>query len=150
MKKVLSILTLATALFAVQVHAQVLANAHGNSVINVLGGVTSNLPPSLCVIDCSASRNVAVKWTLQLGGAGTEVSGLRFIPSVDGTIPSVPALGTGFYIANAANGTTAVTVQTNFDTLGYRYLVGYYITNGTAGSVLTNTIDYLVVKNTGK
>lgn len=149
MKTVLKVLTLA----AIVVFAQVqsvkaqLVTATPTPIV-VYNSVTTNLAgisPGI-VIDCSSQRNVAVKWTVQLNGAGTEVHGVRLFPSMDGTLPSTPTLATGYSMAIAANGTTPVIVNTNFDTLGYRYLVGGYLTNGTAG-LATNTIDYFVKKN---
>ena len=107
------------------------------------GTSQSNL--TTVTIDCGAQRNVAVQWTFNLNGAGTSINGLRFLPSLD---PSLPAettvtLSMGYVMAIAANGTTAVTVKTNFDTLGYRYLVLAYSTNGNA-QISTNALSYLV------
>lgn len=145
-KSVLSILTLAAALFAASVQPAK-AQIVDVSPIIVYNSVTTNLAGlGYLVIDCSAQRNVAIKWTLQMGGAGTEVHGVRLFPSNDGTLPSSPTLATGYSMAIAANGTTAVTVHTNFDTLGYRYLVGGYLTNGTA-QLATNTFSYFVKRN---
>ena len=147
MKKFLSILTLVAtvAVASIQYAAaqvassgQVIVNANVTSNFNNVGAIT---------IDCSAQRNVQIKWTLQLGGAGTEVMGTRWFPSMDGTTPTTPTLAHGYYIAVAANGQTAVTVQTNFDTLGARFLVGGFVTNGNATQVLTNTFDYFVKRN---
>lgn len=115
----------------------------------VTNSMTTNFSSTLgntVAIDCSGQRNVAIKWTLTLGGAGTEVHGVRFLPSVDGTVPSSPTLATGYSMAIAANGTTPVTVQTNFDVLGYRYLLISYLTNGTAQPA-TNTISYYIKRN---
>jgi hypothetical protein len=113
----------------------------------VAAGVTTNVAETVVPIDCSAQRNVALKWTFNLNGSGTEVIGLRLFPSIDGTVPSSPTLATGFSMAIAANGTTPVTVQTNFDALGYRYLYVCYITNGSSGQILTNKLDYYFKKN---
>lgn len=140
------VLTLAAALFAAQVQP-VQAQTVDVGPIVVYNSVTTNLAGlGYLVIDCSAQRNVAIKWTLQLNGAGTEVHGVRLFPSNDGVLPSSPTLATGYSMAIAANGTTPVIVTTNFDSLGYRYLVGGYITNGTAG-LATNTFNYFVKRN---
>lgn len=142
MKKLVSILTLASALFAVSVQAQVQTV---NFLVN--NGVTSNFPPAVCVIDCSSQKDVAVKWTFNLGGAGTEVMGLRFQPSMDGTLPTVPATSVSTVLANAANGATPVIIQTNIATAGYRFLHVYYVTNGNATFFLTNQLDSFVKRN---
>lgn len=147
MKHLLRIVTLAAAMFAVGSQAQ-------TKITNPTFAITNNITQTLqtlgtvpTVIDCGAQRNVAIKWTTQLGGAGTEVIGIRFIPSIDATLPSTPTLAGGYYMAIAANGTTPVIVQTNFDTLGYRYLLPYYLTNGNATYYSTNTLEYLVKRN---
>lgn len=151
MKTVFQILSLAAIVAFASVQqsqAQVVA-VNGGSPIVVYNSVTTNLAGlGYIVIDCSAQRNVTVKWTLQLNGAGTEVHGIRLFPSNDpnSALPSAPTLATGYMLAIAANGTTPVIVQTNFDTLGYRYLVGGYITNGTAG-LATNNLEYAVKRN---
>lgn len=113
----------------------------------VAPSAATNHATTAIVLDCSAQQNMVVKWTLQLGGAGTEVMGLRFIPSIDNTLPSTPTLAGGFVLAIAANGATAVTVQTNFNVQGYRYLIGYYTTNANATFNLTNDIVAFVKRN---
>ena len=145
MKKILSALTLAAALVAVSVQ-QASAQVESRSFV-VAAGATTNVTAGLLSLDCSSQRNVALKWTFNLNGAGTEVMGLRLIPSVDGTLPSTPSLATGYSLAVAANGTTPVTVQTNFDTLGYRYLHITWMTNGSGGQIVTNQVDNFIKRN---
>lgn len=142
MKKILSILTLAAAACAVQVQAQIQTQ---NFLVN--NGVTSNFPPAVAKLDVSASKDVAIKWTFNLGGAGTEVCGLRFVPSIDDVLPTTPATSLGYVLASAANGATPVILQTNFSVTGYRYLHVYYVTNGNATFFLTNQIDSFVKRN---
>lgn len=147
MKKFYKLSTLAAfAVFALVQHAdsQVLVTTPTFAITNGITQTLQTLGTVPSAIDCSKQRNIAIKWTVQLGGAGTEVQGLRLQPSVDATLPSAPASSLGFVLAIAANGTTPVIVQTNFDTLGYRYLIPYYMTNGNATYYSTNTIEYLV------
>ena len=149
MKTVLKVLTLAAiAVFAQvqQAKAQTLVPTPTFAITNGITQTLQTLGTVPTAIDCSKQRNIAIKWSVQLGGAGTELQGLRFQPSVDGTLPSAPASSLGFVLAIAANGATPVIVQTNFDTLGYRYLIPYYMTNGNATYYSTNTIEYLVNK----
>jgi len=107
------------------------------------GTSSSNL--TSVVIDCSNQKNVAVQWTFNLGGAGTSINGLRFIPQLDSGLPAetTATLSTGYVMAIAANGTTAVTVRTNFDTLGWRSLALQFSTNGNA-QISTNALSYVV------
>lgn len=141
MKNILTGLTLAAiVVFASVQHVK--AQAAETFTFNVLGGVTSNLANQAAqAIDVSNMKNVAIKWTVNLTGAGTEVMGIRFQPSVDGTLPSTPAV-LGYQMAIAANGATPVIVQTNFDVVGYRYLIPYYMTNGNATLTATNTLKW--------
>ncbi len=82
-----------------------------------------------------------------MNGAGTEVHGVRFIGLADPAVrPTTPTLGDGFSMAIAANGTTPVIVQTNFNCKGYSRLDCYYLTNGTAG-LATNFFKYAVKAN---
>ncbi len=151
MKTVLKALTLA----AIAVFALVQQSKAQSKVVTPTFAITNAVTQTLQTlgtvpeaIDCGSQRNVAIKWTTVLGGAGTELIGLRFVPSIDGTLPSTPdATASTFRMVIAANGTTPVIVQTNFDTLGYRYLLPYYLTNGNATYYSTNTIEYLVKKN---
>ena len=113
--------------------------------INVYNSVTTNLA-SPVVIDCRRQQNVTVEWTTTLGGAGSSVGGITFIPSVDGSTVASSAHNNGFFMAIAANGTTAVVVSTNFNVKGIPYLVGNYITNGNA-QIMTNTFKYWVKPN---
>lgn len=143
MKKVLSILTLAAAVVAVSVQ-QAYAQYIDSGLFTVASAATSNfagITNGTFSIDVGGQRNVAIRWTVQLSGAGTEVSGIRWLPSIDGVAPTSQALNTGYYMAVAANGATPVTVHTNFDALGYRFLVGAWCTNGTSGQTLTNRIE---------
>jgi len=143
LKKVGIGLTLAAAVFVAQ--AQYLVTPVSSWTEAASGTSTSN--STTVVIDCSAQRNVAVQWTFNLGGAGTSINGLRFVPSLD---PSLPAsttvdLSQGYVMAQAANGATAITIKTNWDTLGYRYLILAFSTNGNA-QISTNTLSYVVTK----
>jgi hypothetical protein len=145
MKRFLKSLTLAVAVVAACVQP-----AKAQSLVTIApwteaaSGTSSSNATSI-VIDCSKQRNLAVQWTFNLGGAGTSINGLRFIPVLDNNLPAetTVTLSTGFVMAIAANGTTPVTVRTNFDTLGYRYLSLAYSTNGNA-QISTNALSYLV------
>ena len=138
----LAILTLAIAPFAMQAQQQTV------STVTVLNSVTSNTPVGTITLDCRKQQNVAVQWEFELGGAGTEVMGLRFVPSASASaIPTSPTLADGFYVALAANGATTVRASTNFNVKGYPYLHCYYITNGNATYVLTNRVSYWVKPN---
>ena len=146
MKKLLILAVAAAFTFGLCSRSQAqLVNATTGFV--VAAGVTTNVAATVIPIDCSSQRNMALKWTFNLNGSGTEVIGMRIFPSLDGTVPSAPSLGTGYSLAVAANGTTPVTVQTNFDTLGFRYLYVCYITNGSSGQILTNSLDYYIKRN---
>ena len=111
--------------------------------ILVGSGVTSNTPAGSFVIDCRRQQNVAIEWTQTLGGAGTSLAGVSFVPSIDGTTLAASPDNNGFVLARAAAGGTATTVVTNFNVKGYNYLVLYYITNGNA-QAMTNTFRYWV------
>lgn len=118
------------------------------STVLVIAAVTSNTPVGTFTIDTRRQQNVAVEWAFELGGAGTELMGLRFVPSAQpSAIPTTPTLADGYYMAIAANGATTVRVATNFNTKGYPFLHCYYITNGNASFVLTNRISYWVKAN---
>lgn len=150
MKNILTILALAASLFAasVQLQAQAIAPApaDGSGVV-VYNSVATNLALGLVSIDCSKQQNVAISWTLQLNGAGTEVHGVRFIGVADPSVrPTTPTLADGFSMAIAAAGTAQVNVQTNFNVKGYSRLDCYYLTNGTAG-LATNWFKYSVKAN---
>lgn len=145
MKKFLTLLTLALAVVAGQAQLVEL------TPIEVVANVTSNTPMGVMTIDCRGQQNVAVQWTLALSGSGTEVMGLRFQPSADGaTLPTTPSTGQMYTMAIAANGATPVVVNTNFATLGYPFIHLYYITNGNASRVMTNTFKYWVAKTGAK
>ncbi len=154
MKKIVSILTLASALFAVSVQ-QSEAQGVGNvativdatpTPISIYNSVASNLPVSTISIDCSGQQNVAVSWSVQLASAGTENHGIRFVGIAEpGVRPSTPTLADGFYMTVAANGTTPVIVHTNFNVKGFARLDCTYITNGTA-ALATNLVRYYVKK----
>lgn len=121
------------------------------SPVVVAANVTSNTPVGVVTIDCRGQQNVAVQWTLALSGSGTEVMGLRFQPSADGsTLPSTPSISQAYTMAIAANGATPVVVSTNFATLGYPFVHLYYATNGNATRTMTNTIKYWVSKTGAK
>jgi hypothetical protein len=111
--------------------------------ILVGSGVTSNTPAGSFVIDCRRQQNVAIEWTQTLGGAGTSLAGVSFVPSIDGTTLAASPDNNGFVLARAAAGGTATTVVTNFNVKGYNYLVLYYITNGNS-QAMTNTFRYWV------
>ncbi len=148
MKKILSIITLAAALFAVSVqHVQAQLVDYTPTPFVVYNSVASNLPVASISIDCTAQQNIAVEWTLQMNGAGTEVHGIRFIGIAEpGVRPTTPTLADGFYMATAANGTTPVIVQTNFNVKGFSRLDCYYMTNGTA-QLATNSVKAWVKRN---
>ncbi len=117
----------------------------------IAASASSNVTQGVITIDCRGQQNIPIKWTSKLGGAGTEVQGLRFHPSVDGTaLPSSPTAAHGFVMAIAANGTTPVIVQTNFATLGFPFLHLYYGTNNNATYANTNTIEYWISKTGAK
>jgi hypothetical protein len=111
--------------------------------ILVGSGVTSNTPAGSFVIDVRRQQNVAVEWTQTLGGAGTSLAGVEFVPSLDGTTLAASPDNNGFVMARAAAGGTATTVVTNFNVKGYNYLVLRYITNGNS-QAMTNTFRYWV------
>ncbi len=148
MKKILSIITLAAALFAVSVQqTQAQVADYTPTPYVIYNSVASNLPLASISIDCTAQQNIAVEWTLQLNTAGTEVHGIRFIgEAIPGVRPTTPTLADGFYIATAANGTTPVVIHTNFNVKGYSRLECLYMTNGTAG-LATNTVRAWVKRN---
>lgn len=141
MKKFSKSVTLAAVAVAALVQ-QVNAQQVDQPPFVVANGSTSNLPVSQVVIDTSVQKDIAIKWTVQLNGAGTEIMGLRFCPSVDGILPS--AHPPSWTLAIAANGATPVIVQTNFTMSGYRFLHLCYMTNGSAGQLATNTVSYYV------
>ena len=121
------------------------------TTIIVNAATVSNTPIGLLTIDVRRQRNIAIKWSSELSGSGSDTNGLRFFPSVDGsTLPTTPSLATGYYISTLANGTTRVDITTNFDTLGYPYLMLAYITNGSAAQVLTNRISWWTLPAVGK
>jgi hypothetical protein len=143
MKNITRYLTLVAAALAAPLQAQVTVVAPTAVIYN---SVTSNLPVSSVTIDCSKQQNIAVEWTIQCNGAGTDLCGISFYGlAVPGSRSSAP-INTGFMMAVAANGTTPVIVSTNFDTKGFSRLDVGYITNGVAG-LLTNTIRYTVKRN---
>ena len=145
MKHFLKSIALAVAVVAASVqHSQAQTLSSATAWTEAASGTsTSNL--TTVVIDCSQQRNVAVQWTFNLGGAGTSINGLRFLPLLDKNLPAETSvnLSGGYVMAIAANGTTAVTVKTNFDTLGYRYLALAYSTNGNA-QVSTNALSWVI------
>lgn len=150
MKNSFRILALAVAVVAASVQHSVAqtpvdANYGTHANYKVAASATTNVAVNTVVVDCGQQENVAIKWTFYLGGAGTDVCGVRFFPSIDGTLPTTPTLATGYSMAIAANGATPVIVQTNFSTLGYRYLHLSYITNG-AAQLMTNNFSYVVTK----
>lgn len=149
MKKYLAALAFVAAvavLSLTQSQAQLQPPTVGTILVNA--NVVSNTPVGVITIDCRRQQNVAVNWEFELGGAGTEVMGLRFVGSGrPDSIATIPTLADGFYIAQAANGTTTVKISTNFNVKGFPYLIGYYITNGNASFVLTNRISYWVKPN---
>jgi len=145
MKTFITLLTLALAVVAGQAQLVEL------TPFEVVANVTSNVPMGVVTLDCRGQQNVAVRWTVQLGGAGTELMGLRFQPSADAVaLPTTPAASQGYTMIIAANGATAVNVTTNFATLGYPFLHLYYATNGNATFVMTNTLKYWVAKTGAK
>lgn len=150
LKKLFAVVTLAAAVVAASVqHAE--AQLVGPTTVTVAANVTSNVPMGVVTIDCRGQQNIPIKWTVNLGGAGTETMGLRFHPSTDGsTLPTTPTTAHGFVMATAANGTTAVVVQTNFATLGFPFLHLYYATNGNASVAMTNKLEYWVSKTGAK
>jgi hypothetical protein len=111
--------------------------------ILVNSGVTSNTPAGSFVIDVRRQQNVAIEWTQTLGGAGTSLAGVSFVPSIDGSTLAASPDNNGFVMARAAAGGTATSVITNFNVKGYNYLVLYYITNGNS-QAMTNTFRYWV------
>ena len=149
-KKLFAVVTLAAAVVAASVqHAEAQLVGPTTTVVNA--NVTSNAPVGVVTIDCRGQQNIPIKWTVNLGGAGTETMGIRFHPSTDGsTLPTTPTTAHGFVMAVAANGTTPVIVQTNFATLGYPFLHLYYATNGNASQVMTNKIEYWISKTGAK
>jgi len=149
MKKFMQIIALAAAVVAAQVQPAK-AQLVGPVSVDVVANVTSNTPVGVVTLDCRGQQNVAVKWTVQLGGAGTEIMGVRFQPSADGSALATTPAVLGYQMAIAANGTTAVTVTTNFATLGYPFLHLYYATNGNASSVMSNRFTYWVSKTGAK
>lgn len=115
------------------------------ATILVNANVTSNTPIGTFTIDCRRQQNVAVFWEFELGGSGTEVMGLRFVPSAKpDKIATSPTLADGYSMAIAANGATTVRVTTNFNVKGFPWLHCYYITNGNASVALTNRLSYWV------
>lgn len=121
------------------------------SPVVVNANVTSNTPVGVVTIDCRGQQNVALQWTVNLSGSGTEVMGLRFQPSADGaTLPTTPSTAQSYVLAIAANGTTPVTVTTNLATLGYPFVHLYYATNGNASNRMTNQFKYWVAKTGAK
>lgn len=114
--------------------------------ILVNSGVTSNTPAGSFVIDVRRQQNVAIEWTQQLGGAGTSLAGVEFVPSIDGTTLASTPDNNGFVLARAASGGTAITTITNFNVKGYNYLVLRYITNGNS-QLMTNSFRYWVKPN---
>lgn len=152
MKSFFKIVALAVAVVAASVqHAPAQQLTTATTWTEAASGTsTSNL--TTVVIDCSQQRNICVQWTFNLGGAGTSINGLRFMPLVDRNLAAQSSvdLSGGFVMAIAANGTTAVNVRTNFDTLGYRYLALAYSTNGNA-QVSTNSLSWVILpKGVGK
>lgn len=149
MKKYLAAVAFIGALVALtptQSHAQLQPPTVGTILVNA--NVVSNTPVGVLTIDCRRQQNVAINWEFELGGAGTEVMGLRFVGSGrPDAIATTPTLSDGFYMAQAANGATTVKISTNFNVKGYPYLIGYYITNGNATFALTNRISYWVKPN---
>jgi hypothetical protein len=149
MKRFLKVLTLAAAAIVAQVQS-VNAQLVGPFSVDVVANVTSNTPLGVVTIDCRGQQNVAIRWTVQLGGAGTEIMGVRFQPSADASALATTPAVLGYQMAIAANGTTAVNVTTNFATLGYPFLHLYYATNGNASSVMSNRFNYWVSKTGAK
>jgi hypothetical protein len=149
-KKLIAVVTLAAAVVAASVqHAE--AQLVGPTTVVVNANVTSNAPVGVVTIDCRGQQNIPIKWTVNLAGAGTEVMGVRFQPSADGsTLPTTPTAAYGYTMAIAANGTTPVVVTTNFATLGFPFLHLYYATNGNATYAMTNKFEYWVSKTGAK
>ncbi len=114
--------------------------------ILVGSGLTTNTPAGAHVIDVRRQQNVAIEWTQQLGGAGTSLAGVEFVPSIDGTTLASTPDNNGFVLARAASGGTAITTITNFNVKGYNYLVLRYITNGNS-QLMTNSFRYWVKPN---
>lgn len=137
-KFILCILTLAA--LAVGAQAQGLVTMTGGS-FNIAASATSNANFSASyVIDCRRQQNVAVEWTMLT--AGSTLCGLRFVPSLDGTIAAATP-GDGFTLALAPTANTLTYAVTNLNCKGYNYLLLFAATNGGA-STLTNTIRYYV------
>ena len=141
MKKFLALIAFAAGLFAAaEVQAQLASTAP--SLFQIPATTISNLASPI-VLDIRRQQNVAVLVSSkQATGSDTSVIGYKFVPSVDGTTEAAaPAL----WLAKAANGTTAVTISTNFASLGgYPYLILTQVTNG-AATVLTNlSVKYWV------
>lgn len=107
----------------------------------VNASVTSNTPSGTIVIDVRRQQNVAVEWSQQLAGAGTTLSGISFVPSVDGVNISSSPINEGFMMARAASGTNVIRCVTNWNVKGYSFLICNYITNGNA-QAMTNNIRW--------
>lgn len=137
----LSILALFAPLFGVQAQGLVTAS----SVPVVYNSVTSNLTGTAAiVIDVRRQQNVVVEWTMLT--SGSTLSGIRFTPSVDGSTLATSPHDNGFVMARAPVANTPTVVITNWNCKGYNYLIGDYITNGSA-ALLTNTVRYWVKPN---
>ena len=149
MKKYLAAIAFIAAVVALTMtHSTAQLNPPTVGTILVIANVTSNTPVGTFTIDCRRQQNVSIMWEYELGGAGTEVMGLRFVPSSKAdAIATTPTLADGFYIAQAANGATTVRATTNFNVKGYPYLHCYYITNGNGTFNLTNRISFWAKPN---
>mgnify|MGYP006935477800 CR=1 FL=1 len=140
-KLILILLTLAASLFGVQAQGLVTAA----SVPVVYNSVTSNLTGTAAiVIDCRRQQNIAVEWTVLT--SGSTLSGIRFTPSVDGSTLATTPHDNGFVMARAPVANTPTVVITNWNVKGFNYLIGDYITNGSA-ALMTNTVRYWVKPN---
>ncbi len=149
MKNLIRILVLAAAVVAaqVQLQAQTVTIPSDGTWFTVAANTTSNLPVGTVSIDVSGQRNVAIEWTVAVGGTDVTNVGCVFIPvPISGTRPTTPTTAYGMLMTRLSSGVTPVTVVTNFDTLGYSRLDLLYLTNNSATMVMSNQFRYYVKK----
>ena len=149
--KILSIATLAAALFAASVQ-QMTAQDVTLGPFAVAGGTPgiSNFPVSTISIDCSAQQNIAIDWEFRLSGTDVTNCALRFVGlPIPGrrTTPLQETLADGFYVTTLSGGATNIIYHTNFNVKGYSRLDLVYMTNNSATMTATNWIRYRPKKN---
>ena len=132
-----NILLAAAAVFALTFSASAQIPSYGPAKVGTVSNyvAASTATNYNAVIPVQSQRNVALQITQNNDAAGTANISYVLQSSVDNVTYQT---GPFAVIIVPANGTTAVTTVTNFDTVGVGYLRLQYVTNAAASANLTN------------